>query len=142
MRVTCRGNAIKEYTQSIANYCLYLYTYIARVRLVNGPNPHLGCVEIYTNSTGGLDNGEWGSICDGNWNFKDARVVCHQLGYLDAVVAPMSTHFGQGNGPIWLNLVQCLGTESDLFLCRNNGIAKHICDHGKYASAECLGTAM
>lgn len=94
---------------------------------------------MYSNSTGGLDNGEWGTICDTSWNFQDARVVCHQLGYLDAVVAPMSTHFGKGTGPIWLDDIQCLGTEPDLFTCRHNGITEHICEHGEYASAECLG---
>ena len=114
--------------------------YLARVRLVNGSSPHTGRVEVYTNSTGGLNNGKWGTICDINWNFQDARVLCRQLGYVDAVVAPMSTRFGQGTGPIWLNNVQCTGTEPTIFECRHNGIAKHVCEHGEDASAECIGT--
>ena len=26
-------------------------------------------------------NGVWSSVCDSSWNYKDAFVVCQQLGY-------------------------------------------------------------
>ena len=74
--------------------------------MINGPNPFTGRVEVYANSTGGLDNAEWGTVCDDNWDIQDARVVCHQLGYPDAVAAPLSAHYGQGTGPILLNDMQ------------------------------------
>ena len=92
-------------------------TPIHRVRLINGPNEHTGRVEVYTNSTGGLDNAEWGTVCDDSWDINDARVVCRQLGYPDAVSAPRYSRYGQGIGPIWLDDVACLGTEPDLFTC-------------------------
>ena len=110
--------------------------HIGRVRLVDGSNMHSGRVEIYTNSTGGVDNSQWGAICGENWDIQDARVVCHQLGYPNAVAVP---HYGQGAGPFWLNSVQCLGNESDLFSCMHSEIGYYNCKHDEDASAECLG---
>ena len=120
------------------NPCVF-NSVVHRVRLVDGRNPHTGIVEIYTNSTGGLDNAEWGIICDETWNILDAKVVCHQLGYPDAVVAPLSAHDSGGSKPIWLDSIQCLGDELDLFACEHNGIHHHSCRHDKAASAECSG---
>ena len=112
---------------------------VHRVRLVNGPSPLTGRVEVFSNSTGGLDNAEWGTICDDNWDIQDARVVCRQLGYPDAVAAPVNAHYGEGTGPILLDNLQCLGNELDLFACPYNRNGNHNCKHDKDASAKCSG---
>ena len=83
--------------------------------------------------------GIWGTVCDDNWDIQDARVVCHELGYPYALAAPVNAHYGEGTGPIWLDNLQCLGTELDVFACVHNGIGEHDCDHNEDASAECLG---
>ena len=44
------------------------------VRLVDGRTEKDGRVEICL-------NGFWGSVCDVNWDERDARVVCRQLGF-------------------------------------------------------------
>ena len=110
---------------------------VHRIRLSDGPDPHAGRVEVYTNSTGGLDNAQWGTICDNNWDIQDAKVACRQLGYLYAVVAPLPAHYGEGTGPIWLDNVQCLGNESNLFLCVHSGIGSHNCGHDQDVSIKC-----
>lgn len=94
---------------------------------------------MYSNSTGGLDNGQWGTICDDNWDIRDARVVCHQLGYPDALAAPLAAHYGQGAGPVWIDNIECLGTESDIFACEHSGFGYHNCGHEEDASIECSG---
>jgi len=117
---------------------LFIYIPVVPIRLVNGSSSHTGRVEVYTN-TNGANNSEWGTICDDFWNIQDARVVCRQLGYPDAVAAPISAHFGPGTGPIWIDDVECVGTELNILMCPHNGIGIHNCLHSKDASAECLG---
>ena len=117
-----------------------IYAPILPVRLVNGSNPHTGRVEIYTNSTGGLDNAQWGTICDDEWDFLDARVVCRQLGYPDAVTALGSAQYGEGTVPVLLDNVNCVGDELNLITCGHNEIGIHDCEHSKDAAVECWGT--
>ena len=115
------------------------YIPLLPIRLVNGSNPHNGRVEVYTNSTGGLFNARWGTVCDDEWDFYDARVVCRQLGYPDAVTALRSSHYGEGTLPIILSNVSCTGHEPNLTTCGHNGIGIHNCQHYKIATVECLG---
>ena len=57
-----------------------------------------------------LYNGIWGTVCDDDWELKDANVlVCRQLGFLGAVAANTSAAFGEGQGQIWMDDVQCTG---------------------------------
>ena len=88
----------------------------------------------------GISYGGWGTICDDSWDIQDARVVCRQLGYPDAVAALSSAHYGQGIGSIWLDNLQCIGTELDILTCVHNGVGDTDCDHSEDASVECLGT--
>nr|XP_060615989.1 deleted in malignant brain tumors 1 protein-like [Anolis sagrei ordinatus] len=99
-------------------------------RLVNGTNHCSGRVEVF------LD-GEWGSVCDHRWDLSDAQVVCRELGCGGALSAPGKAHFGKGNGAIWIDEAQCLGTEVALQKCPFN--IKHGCSHKEDAGVVCSG---
>ena len=46
------------------------------MRIVGGQDEYEGRVEICI-------GGEWGTVCNENWDISDARVACRQLGYTD-----------------------------------------------------------
>ncbi|XP_033125522.1 deleted in malignant brain tumors 1 protein-like [Anneissia japonica] len=102
----------------------------SKVRLVGGSNNKEGRVEVYI-------EGEWGTICDDSWDINDARVVCRQLGFPDAIDAPPSAHFGEGSGDIMYDDVACTGNENDITSCPNSGLRSHNCAHFEDASVIC-----
>ena len=99
-------------------------------RLVGGSWEGEGRVEIFY-------NGNWGTVCDNNWDLRDARVVCHQLGFPYAVSAPKSAYFGAGTGQVWQDKLGCYGTESSIVNCPRSGGSMVGCNHDQDASVIC-----
>ncbi|NXX58799.1 DMBT1 protein, partial [Scopus umbretta] len=104
----------------------------AQIRLVNGPNRCAGRVEV-------LHEQRWGTVCDDNWDLKDAKVVCRQLGCGTAVSAPGQAYFGQGLDPIWLDDVECTGMEATFFQCSFSSWGLLNCNHHEDAGVVCSG---
>ena len=63
-------------------------------------------------------NGEWGTVCDDSFDMFDAAVICRQLKLGKAQALFPSAKFGQGTGRIWMDDVQCIGTEIRLQDCK------------------------
>ncbi|NXS63442.1 DMBT1 protein, partial [Brachypteracias leptosomus] len=109
-------------------------TNTSTVRLVDGPNRCSGRVEIFHNQ-------QWGTVCDDNWDLRDAAVVCRQLGCGEATTALSGASFGRGLDPIWLDKVACIGNENSLVECRAKPWGIHHCTHEEDASVVCSGEA-
>lgn len=103
-----------------------------RLRLVGGPGPCRGRVEV-------LYAGVWGTVCDDDWDFADARVACREAGCGPALGATGLGHFGYGRGPVLLDNVGCAGTEARLSDCFHLGWGQHNCGHHEDAGALCAG---
>ena len=83
--------------------------------------------------------GQWGTVCDDQWDINDATVACRQLGYSHASRATSRAEFGQGHDQIWLDNVHCTGSEGSLDQCEHNGWGAHNCGHYEDAGAVCEG---
>ena len=135
----CVANFVLEVPRKYVMYncplCL-LIVYAAYVegdlRLVGGTSAGEGRVEVYL-------NGEWGTVCDDNWDINDATVACQQLGHLRAVSALGGAYFGEGSGPIWYDNVDCVGNETNIAQCSHSGIGLHNCNHSQDAGVICGG---
>jgi len=98
---------------------------------VGGDTPLEGRVEVFL-------LGHWGTVCDYNWDFIDAIVVCRQLGYPRTVEAPRYAAFGAGSGPSWYYSLYCTGTERNLAECsKSSSNFGSACSHSRDAGAVC-----
>ncbi|XP_039342721.1 antigen WC1.1-like [Mauremys reevesii] len=101
-----------------------------KLRVVGGEDGCSGRVEVWY-------RGSWGTVCDDSWDMVDANVVCKQLGCGSAVSAPGKAAFGEGTGPIWMEMLNCRGTESSLWDCPAKPWGDNNCGHKEDAAVNC-----
>ena len=73
-----------------------------------------GIVEIF-------HDGQWGTVCDANWTAADARVVCRQLNYKNALESSQTnTSQSSIQNVVWVSEVKCSGAERRLENCSSS----------------------
>jgi hypothetical protein len=102
------------------------------LRTVGGSTLNEGRLEVYI-------NGEWGTVCNDNWGSRDALVACRQLGYSGMSSYHISIPSGPSSQRIWLDHVECSGSESKLINCNHRGYGVHNCSHSEDVGIRCQG---
>uniref|UniRef100_A0A3B4AZ11 SRCR domain-containing protein n=1 Tax=Periophthalmus magnuspinnatus TaxID=409849 RepID=A0A3B4AZ11_9GOBI len=100
------------------------------LRLANGTGRCSGRVEVF-------HDGQWGTVCDDMWDIHEAEVVCRAMDCGSAQMVTFSAFFGQGDGNIWLDDLNCLGNESSLVHCQHPSFGENNCGHGEDAGVIC-----
>ncbi|XP_033116620.1 soluble scavenger receptor cysteine-rich domain-containing protein SSC5D-like isoform X2 [Anneissia japonica] len=103
------------------------------IRLSYGDTRFKGRLEVYY-------AGQWGTVCDDNWDQANANVVCRELGFGPPLEPLINNVYNAYNQPIWLDEVECTGTESRLSACQHATISNHDCGHLEDVALECSAT--
>ena len=97
----------------------------------------------------------WTVLCDQSWDFKDAQVVCKELGYspygitntclyIEILVictgaVPTYNCYTEGQLPFGITDINCTGSEEHLVNCSHSKAASHNCNSYDDASVVCQG---
>ncbi|XP_019957401.1 galectin-3-binding protein A [Paralichthys olivaceus] len=92
------------------------------LRLFGSQSNSEGRVEVF-------HEGKWGTVCDDGWDMAEAQVVCRQLRFFGAKSVVIGKDYGEVTGPIWLDDINCEGTENHLFTCGFKGWGVTDCSH-------------
>ncbi|KAJ8267345.1 hypothetical protein COCON_G00125170 [Conger conger] len=102
------------------------------VRLVGGTDLCSGRVEVHHGSS-------WGTVCDADFDQQDAEVVCRELGCGAPKELRGAAAFGQGEGQVWAEEIQCRGNESQIYFCPTAPSQNQPCSHGNDVGLVCSG---
>ncbi|XP_051255595.1 scavenger receptor cysteine-rich type 1 protein M160-like [Dicentrarchus labrax] len=100
------------------------------VRLLNGTSLCSGRLEVKSNQS-------WSSVCEEDFDLRDAEVVCRELG-CGAPLVLQGALYGGEKAPMWTREFQCEGNESALRDCDRSGSARGgPCSPGRAVGLTC-----
>ena len=102
---------------------------------MGGANVTLGAVQACMNNA-------WGSVCNDRFGTNDATVVCRQLGFPVTgaeAFRDASTRFNISTGPVFLDRVDCRGSESSVMGCSQTLPGLSQCTASEIAGVICIG---
>ncbi|MGH0174072.1 UNVERIFIED_CONTAM: hypothetical protein FKN15_073707 [Acipenser sinensis] len=102
------------------------------VQLSGGSDLCSGRVELVHGQT-------WGMVCDADFDWQDAEVVCRQMkcGVPKEVLG--GAPFGEGQGTVWSEEMQCQGKEPHVSRCLTSPRKKQRCTHRNDMGLVCFG---
>lgn len=110
---------------------------MGRVHLSGGRGPHEGNVEV---EVGGV----WGFICDDGFGFREADLLCRDLGYEHAETFTRNNHFGANTAEwrrssvrFWLDRLNCSPDDISFRNCSSRGLGLHDCGPTEVAGVVC-----
>jgi len=99
------------------------------MRLLYGNNEREGLVQIYL-------EGYWGTVCDDDIDSAEGQVLCRSLGFESNSVGVTNRIYGNGDR-IWIDDVDCIGTESSILDCEIGQLGEHDCEHSEDVFLSC-----
>ena len=102
------------------------------MRLVNGSSDREGRVEVFY-------NGAWGTVCDDDFDIRDADVICRMMGFPEAISVEIQGRFGAGSSGqrVLLDDLWCRGDEASVASCSFRGWGSHDCSHNEDVGVIC-----
>ncbi|XP_059208080.1 scavenger receptor cysteine-rich type 1 protein M130-like [Centropristis striata] len=122
----------RECLESTSSSSIYKVNCSDSVRLVNGTSVCSGRLEVKSDQS----KQSWSSVCEDDFDQKDAEVVCRELG-CGAPSVLQGALYGEGEAPMWTKEFQCGGNESALLDCRSSGSDRNTCSPGRAVGLTC-----
>ncbi|XP_013414022.1 uncharacterized protein LOC106176257 [Lingula anatina] len=79
--------------------------------------------------------GKWVTVCDETFDYRDARVLCRQIGYQYGKAVPLKP-YGEGTTKWQMTNIDCEGEDNDVMQCRPI-IVRGGCPHSQDSAVQC-----